>query len=70
MTYLDSIVSENFPVIALILTIILLVLVLYNFKITKKVITATQKKYYNLGYIDGVNKMEKEFTKHIKELSK
>lgn len=70
MTYLDSIVSENFPVIALILTIILMVLVLYNFKITKEIIKATQKKYYNLGYVDGVNKMEKEFTKHIKELSK
>ena len=62
--------DQNFEIIALILTIILLVMVLYNFKITKKVITATQKKYYNLGYVDGVNKMEKEFTKHIKELSK
>jgi len=53
-----------------ILTIVLLVMVLYNFKITTEVIKTTKKKYYNLGYIDGVKRMEKEFTKNIQELSK
>jgi hypothetical protein len=67
---IDSFMGNNFEIIALILTIILLALVLYNFKVTKEVIEATEKKYYNLGYIDGVKRMNKEVTKQIKELSK
>ena len=61
---------EHFEIIACILTFIIIGLIIYNEKITRDVIKKTKETYYNLGYIDGVKRMEKEFTKNIKELSK
>jgi hypothetical protein len=52
------------------LLLILLALIIYNERKTKEFIKQTRKKFYNLGYTDGVKRMEKEFTKHIQELSK
>lgn len=61
---------EHFEIIATILLLIIFALMLYKDKKMSELVSATEKKYYNLGYIDGVKKMEKEFKKHIKELSK
>jgi len=61
---------EHFEIIAFILILIILGLVIYNEKITRDVIKKTKETYYNLGYIDGVKRIQKEFTKNIKELSK
>ncbi len=61
---------EYFEVISTILLLILLALIIYNEKKTKEFIKETKKQFYNLGYTDGVERMEKEFTKHIQELSK
>jgi hypothetical protein len=61
---------EHFEIIAFILILIIMGLIIYNEKITRDVIKNTKERYYNLGYIDGVKRMEKEFTKNIQELSK
>lgn len=62
--------TEYFEVISLILLLILVALIIYNEKKTREFIKETRTKFYNLGYTDGVKRMEKEFTKHIQELSK
>lgn len=61
---------EHFEVIATILILIIFALMLYKDKKMSELVSATEKKYYNLGYIDGVKRMEKEYKKHLKELSK